>query len=56
MIKLIVSHDLPCSTAAIQITFDRQDWNSIPDFECSMNRHWQALFSNLEAKDTITFT
>ena len=55
LIKLMVSHDLPCSTVINQITFDQQDSNSIPDFERAMDRRCEALVFNLETLDTITF-
>ena len=52
----MVSRDLPRSTVTNQIRFDQQDSNSIPDFERAMDRRCQALVSNLETLDTVTFT
>ena len=52
----MVSHDLPHSTVTNQITFDQRDSNSIPDFKQTMGHHYQALVSNLETLDTISFT
>ena len=52
----MVSHDLPRYTVTNQITFNQLDSNSILDFELAMDRCCQALVSNLETLDTITFT
>ena len=46
--KLMVSHDLPCSTVTNQIAFDQRDSNMIPEFERTMDRRCQALVSKLE--------
>ena len=52
----MVSHDLPRSTVTNQIAFDQQDLNALPDFKLAMDRRCWALVSNLETRDTITFT
>ena len=54
--KLMVPHDLMCSTATNQIAFDQRDSNLIPKFEGMMDRCCQVLVSKLETLDTITFT
>ena len=46
--KLMVSHDLSCSTVTNQIAFDQQDSNTIPEFERAMDRHCQGLAFRLE--------
>ena len=52
----MVSHYMLRSVVTNQITFDQQDSNSVPHFERAIDRHCQALVSNLETLDTITFT
>ena len=44
----MVSHDLPCSIVTNQIAFDQRDSNTIPEFECTIDRRCQALVSKLE--------
>ena len=51
--KLMVSHDLLCSTATKQIAFIQRDSNSIPKFERLTDRCCQALIFKLETLDTI---
>ena len=43
--KMMVSHDLPCSTVTNQIAFDQRDSNTIPAFKRTMDRRCQALVS-----------
>ena len=52
----MVSYDLLRSAVTNQTTFDQQDSNLVPHFERAIDRHCQALVSNLETLDTITFT
>ena len=52
----MVSHDLPRSTVTNQIAFDQQDLCSAPEFERTMDSRCQALVSELETSDTLTFT
>ena len=54
--KLMVSHDLLCSTVTKQIPFDQRDSNLIPKFERAVDRRCRVLVSKLEPLDTITFT
>ena len=51
----MVSHDLPRSTVTNQVAFDPQDLHSTPEFEHATDRGCQALVSELETSDTITF-
>ena len=53
---MILSHDLPRSTATNQIVLDQQDLHSTREFKRLMVRRCQALVSKLETPDTITFT
>ena len=54
--KLIVSHDLLCSTVTNQIAFDRRDSSMFPKFERTIHSCCQAMVSKLETVDAITFT
>ena len=53
--KLMVSHDLSRLTVTNQMTFDRRDLHSAPEFERAMDRRYQALVPGFQL-DTITFT
>ena len=52
----MVTPDLPRLTVTNQIAFDQRDLHSTPKFEPAMDRHCQALVSEFETLDTITFT
>ena len=52
----MVSHDILRSKVTHQVSFDKQDSNSIPEFKHAMDHRWQAPVSKLETLDTITFT
>ena len=54
--KVMVSHDLPRSTITNQIAFNQWDLHSTLEFERAMDHRYQALVSQLETWDTITFT
>ena len=54
--KLMVSHDLMHSTVLNQVALDQRDLHLTYQFECAMDRLYQALVYKLETLHTITFT